>query len=100
MKACADTPPAVLQKKAGLAKDLIFADPKAPRFVLWHGKLRPVPSGPGSLLSSDLLTTRGKLRALVGALGFRPKPPGTWLWPCKSTLCSSSAFVSTASHAA
>ena len=79
MGACADTPPAVLQKKAGVAKDLIFADPKAPRFVLWQGRLRPVPSGPGSLLRSELLTTRGKLRALFGALGLRPKPPGKWL---------------------
>ena len=67
---------AALQKNAGLERDLLFADPKAPRFVLWQGRLRPVPSGPGSLLSSDLLSTRGKLRALVGALGLRPRPPG------------------------
>ena len=66
----------VLQVSCGLGNELEFADPKAPRFVLWQGRLRPVPTGPGSLLASDLLSPGGKLRALAGALGLRPKPPG------------------------
>ena len=67
---------ALLQRECGLGNELVFGDPKAPRFVLWKGKLRPVPTGPGSLLTSDLLSTRGKLRAALGALGVRDKPPG------------------------
>ena len=69
-------PPAGLQKELGLDKDLVFADPKAPRFVLWNGKLRAAPSSPPSLLKTDLLSTRGKARAVLGALGLKPRAPG------------------------
>ena len=60
---------------AGLDKKLVFGDPKAPRFVLWNKKLRPTPSGP-DVLTFDLLSIWGKLRAGIGALGFKQKPPG------------------------
>lgn len=61
---------------SGLKDDLVFGDPNAPRFVLWQGKLRPVPSKPGDLPFFDLMSIPGKLRAGLGALGIRPPPPG------------------------
>ncbi|CAN1762449.1 Protoporphyrinogen oxidase 1, chloroplastic [Linum perenne] len=61
---------------SGLKDDLVLGDPDAPRFVLWDGKLRPVPSKPTDLPVFDLMSIGGKLRAGFGALGFRPPPPG------------------------
>ncbi|XP_054785136.1 protoporphyrinogen oxidase 1, chloroplastic [Prosopis cineraria] len=61
---------------SGLKDDLVLGDPNAPRFVLWNGKLRPVPSKPTDLPFFDLMTIGGKLRAGFGALGLRPPPPG------------------------
>ncbi|KAL6968731.1 Protoporphyrinogen oxidase 1, chloroplastic [Sarracenia purpurea var. burkii] len=61
---------------SGLKADLVLGDPNAPRFVLWNGKLRPVPSKPTDLPFFDLMSFGGKLRAGFGALGFRPPPPG------------------------
>ncbi|KAJ4967683.1 hypothetical protein NE237_014384 [Protea cynaroides] len=60
----------------GLKDDLVLGDPKAPRFVLWGTKLRPVPSKPTDLPFFDLMSFPGKLRAGFGALGIRPPPPG------------------------
>ncbi|KAK9281753.1 hypothetical protein L1049_004658 [Liquidambar formosana] len=61
---------------SGLKDDLVLGDPNAPRFVLWDGKLRPVPSKPTDLPFFDLMSFAGKLRAGFGALGIRPPPPG------------------------
>ncbi|KAK3404247.1 hypothetical protein EUGRSUZ_K00558 [Eucalyptus grandis] len=61
---------------SGLKDDLVLGDPNAPRFVLWNGKLRPVPSKPTDLPFFDLMSVGGKLRAGFGALGIRPPPPG------------------------
>ncbi|KAK8968565.1 hypothetical protein KSP40_PGU005643 [Platanthera guangdongensis] len=61
---------------SGLKDDLVFGDPNAPRFVLWNGKLLPVPSKPTDLPFFELLSFGGKLRAGFGALGIRPPPPG------------------------
>ncbi|XP_044493256.1 protoporphyrinogen oxidase 1, chloroplastic [Mangifera indica] len=61
---------------SGLKDDLVLGDPNAPRFVLWDGKLRPVPSKPLDLPVFDLMTIGGKLRAGFGAIGIRPPPPG------------------------
>eukprot|EP00262_Sarcandra_glabra_P010447 TRINITY_DN2573_c0_g1_i1.p1 TRINITY_DN2573_c0_g1~~TRINITY_DN2573_c0_g1_i1.p1 ORF type:complete len:585 (-),score=86.43 TRINITY_DN2573_c0_g1_i1:149-1855(-) len=61
---------------SGLKDDLVLGDPNAPRFVLWGGKLRPVPSKPTDLPFFDLMSIPGKLRAGFGALGLRPPPPG------------------------
>ncbi|CAA6662227.1 unnamed protein product [Spirodela intermedia] len=44
----------------------------APRFVLWQGKLRPVPAKPTDLPFFDLMSIGGKLRAGFGAIGLRP----------------------------
>lgn len=60
---------------SGLKDDLVLGDPNAPRFVLWDGKLRPVPSKPADLPFFDLMSFGGKLRAGFGALGLRPSPP-------------------------
>ncbi|MCL2927598.1 MAG: protoporphyrinogen oxidase [Trichodesmium sp. St16_bin4-tuft] len=56
----------------GLKEDLIFADRKLPRYVYWNGQLLPVPMSPMAMLQSKLLSNAGKIRALVGALGFVP----------------------------
>ncbi|XWS46369.1 hypothetical protein CRYUN_Cryun14cG0059600 [Craigia yunnanensis] len=61
---------------SGLKDDLVLGDPNAPRFVLWEGKLRPVPSKPTDFPVFDLLSIGGKLRAGLGAIGIRPPPPG------------------------
>ncbi len=63
----------------GLKEDLIFADRKLPRYVYWNGQLVPVPMGPTAMLQSKLLSDSGKLRALVGALGFVPPAVGAGL---------------------
>lgn len=62
--------------ESGLKDELVLGDPDAPRFVLWNGKLRPVPAKPTDLPFFDLMSIGGKLRAGFGALGIRPPPPG------------------------
>uniref|UniRef100_A0A7N0VFD0 Protoporphyrinogen oxidase n=1 Tax=Kalanchoe fedtschenkoi TaxID=63787 RepID=A0A7N0VFD0_KALFE len=68
-------PMLALAVDCGLKDDLVFGDPDAPRFVLWNGKLRPVPSKPSDFPFFDLMSLGGKLRAGFGALGIRPPPP-------------------------
>ncbi len=54
----------------------MLGDPTAPRFVFWEKKLRATPSGP-DILTFDLLTFIGKIRAGLGAVGlFKAPPPG------------------------
>ncbi|PIN20107.1 Protoporphyrinogen oxidase [Handroanthus impetiginosus] len=62
---------------SGLKDELVLGDPNAPRFVLWNGKLRPVPSKPTDLPFFDLMSFPGKIRAGLGAIGLRPPPPVT-----------------------
>ncbi|XP_058076592.1 protoporphyrinogen oxidase 1, chloroplastic [Magnolia sinica] len=69
-------PMLTLAVDSGLKDDLVLGDPNAPRFVLWNGKLRPVPSKPTDLPFFDLMSFPGKLRAGFGAIGIRPPPPG------------------------
>ena len=64
-----------MQVDAGIAEDLVFGDPKAPRFVWWNKKLRPTPSGP-DVLTFDLLSIWGKIRAGLGAAGIKKPLPG------------------------
>ncbi|KAL9318780.1 hypothetical protein ACSQ67_015297 [Phaseolus vulgaris] len=61
---------------SGLKDELVLGDPNAPRFVLWNGKLKPVPGKPSDLPFFDLMSLGGKIRAGFGALGIRPPPPG------------------------
>ncbi len=57
-------------------KDLVFGDPKAPRFVFWEKKLRATPSGLDAI-TFDLLSFWGKIRAGLGALGLlKASAPG------------------------
>ena len=65
----------MLQVDANIAEDLVFGDPKAPRFVFWEKKLRPTPSGP-DVLTFDLLSIWGKIRAGLGAAGIKKPLPG------------------------
>ena len=60
---------------AGLDKSLVNGDPKAPRFVYWANKLRATPSGL-DVLTFDLLSIWGKLRAGLGAAGIKKQSPG------------------------
>ncbi|XP_075475213.1 protoporphyrinogen oxidase 1, chloroplastic-like [Primulina tabacum] len=60
---------------SGLKDDLVLGDPDAPRFVLWNGKLRPVPSKLNDFPFFDLMSFPGKIRAGLGAIGLRPPPP-------------------------
>jgi len=60
---------------AGMDKDLVFGDPKAPRFVFWEKKLRATPSGLDAV-TFDLLSLWGKIRAGLGAVGlYKAGPP-------------------------
>ncbi|CAI5530600.1 unnamed protein product [Closterium sp. Naga37s-1] len=72
-------PPSPIQLDCGILPDLVLGAPDAPRYVFWDGKLRPIPSGPADLISSDLLTLGGKLRAALGFVGIRAGQVGTEL---------------------
>ena len=69
----------------GIANDIQYGNPTAPRFVFWEKKLRPTPSGP-DVLTFDLLSIGGKLRAGMGLLGLRPKMPGQHFMPAGSHM--------------
>lgn len=63
----------------GLRDELLLADRRLPRFIYWQGQLRAVPTNPVAAAKTGLLSPRGKLRALLGALGFVPAPLGEQL---------------------
>jgi protoporphyrinogen/coproporphyrinogen III oxidase len=58
----------------GLEKDLLHADPKAPRYILSGGKLVPAPLAPPSLLTTPLLGAGSKWRIFTEML-HRTHPP-------------------------
>ena len=63
-----------LIRTTGCETDLLEADPQTPRYILLHGKLRPAPMSPPTLLSTSLLGMTSKVRVLSEA--FRhSKPP-------------------------
>jgi oxygen-dependent protoporphyrinogen oxidase len=49
----------------GLKNELLHADPHAPRYILFRGKLVPAPLEPPSLLTTPLLSARTKWRLLT-----------------------------------
>lgn len=55
---------------AGLKQELVLADRRLPRYVYWHGQLHAVPMSPLAAVTSQLLSWRGKLRAIAGIFGF------------------------------
>lgn len=58
----------------GLAKELLRADSRAPRYILFRGRLVPAPHAPPSLLTSPLLDAPAKSR-LVAEMFRRTSPP-------------------------
>lgn len=73
-----DNAPATLElvRELGLQERLLPADARAKRRYLFRGgRLHLVPSGPGSLFGSGLLTVRGKLR-LLGEPFAAARPDG------------------------
>jgi len=56
----------------GLREDLLLADGKLPRYVFWQGRMFPVPMNPVAAATTSLLSPWGKVRGLLGALGFVP----------------------------
>jgi protoporphyrinogen/coproporphyrinogen III oxidase len=63
-----------LIKELGIESELQRADPKAPRFILFHGHLREVPMSPKAILTSSLLGPGTRLRILAEAVR-RTRPP-------------------------
>jgi oxygen-dependent protoporphyrinogen oxidase len=62
-----------LVKEIGLDTDLVEANPEsARRFILKGGKLRRVPEGPDTLITSDVLSPLGKLRLVMEPFGKGP----------------------------
>jgi oxygen-dependent protoporphyrinogen oxidase len=57
-----------------LEKNLLHADPKAPRYILSRGRLVPAPLAPPSLLTTPLLGTGTKWRIFTEML-HRTRPP-------------------------
>lgn len=57
---------------AGLRDDLVLGDPDAPRFVLWDGRLRPVPAKLTDLPFFDLMSIPGKSVLVPVQLAFGP----------------------------
>jgi protoporphyrinogen/coproporphyrinogen III oxidase len=58
----------------GLAGELLFADRRAPRFILFRGRLVPMSPSPPALLRTPLIGWRTKLRLLTEPLR-RTRPP-------------------------
>jgi protoporphyrinogen/coproporphyrinogen III oxidase len=62
-----------LVERAGLTAELQRADPAAARrFLVRGGRLRELPSGPGSFLFSRVLSLGGRLRVLAEPFASRP----------------------------
>jgi oxygen-dependent protoporphyrinogen oxidase len=54
-----------LAQEAGIESDIIKNRPTATqRFIARHGKLRPIPTGPWSFLTTKLLSTRAKFQLM------------------------------------
>jgi len=54
-----------LIRDLGLEGEMLFSDPRAPRWLAWKGRLHALPSSPGSFLTTPLLSSGGKLRVLA-----------------------------------
>ena len=78
--------PAIVQTchELGISSSLVLADGSLPRFVYWQGEgagdklanLHALPTNlPGDLLTFNLLTWPGKIRAGLGAIGLISPPP-------------------------
>ena len=63
-----------LCRDLGIEDQLLTAPPRAPRFLIIHGQLRPVPLSPLAFFISSLFGVRTKWRVLHDAFG-RSSPP-------------------------
>jgi len=69
------TPPVEgLVEDLGLCEELVVGNGSAPLYVYAGGRLREVPRSLGAFLRTDLLSWRGKLRALAEPLTRPPDP--------------------------
>jgi oxygen-dependent protoporphyrinogen oxidase len=60
----------------GISNDLVAAPPRAPRYVLIDGKLRPVPLSPPAFFMSSLINSSTKWALLRDILGKSIPPAG------------------------
>lgn len=54
----------------GLLSDLVLADSNLPRYIYWNNSLQPLPVSLQQLFETRLLTLRGKIAFILGALGL------------------------------
>jgi oxygen-dependent protoporphyrinogen oxidase len=68
-----------LAREVGLENELVYGAPHAPRYVFYRGRLVLAPMGPGSFLTTPLVSAKGKLRLLAepfaGAPGAAAEEP-------------------------
>lgn len=64
-----------LASELGLRDDVVLADPKAYRFVWHEGALRALPAGLSDALFGDFMSLQGKIRAGLGAMGWKERMP-------------------------
>jgi oxygen-dependent protoporphyrinogen oxidase len=65
-----------LVEELDLESEAILADPGLPRYVDFGGRLHPLPTSPAGLISTRLLSGRGKLRILSEPFVARGDPSG------------------------
>jgi oxygen-dependent protoporphyrinogen oxidase len=65
-----------LVEELDLEPEAILADPQLPRYVDFGGRLHPLPTSPAGLISTRLLSGRGKLRILSEPFVARGDPSG------------------------
>lgn len=56
-------------------QEILYADSNAPRYVYVDGKRQRIPMGLWGTISTGIISTRGKLRAFAGLMGFVSKAP-------------------------
>ena len=72
----ATTPLAQLIDELGLAGEVLRAAPRAPRYILLHGRLVRAPLGPAEFFATPLIGWRSKLRVLGEPFAHTHPPPG------------------------
>ncbi len=63
-----------LVEELGLESEALLADPRTPRFIDFGGTLHALPSSPGGLVGTKLLSLGGKLRLLAEPFVRRGNP--------------------------
>jgi oxygen-dependent protoporphyrinogen oxidase len=64
----------VLTRELGIEGELLEAPPRAPRFLLLNGQLKPAPLSPPAFFASSLFSARTKWSILRDALGHSDPP--------------------------